>query len=175
MLPWVAVAIAIVLLAPTTASADFRSQNGNTFASTDKLTKARQFDELASSIMIPADFGAITPFELFCTIATTVRLEGEFPGTGVKKIRAKWDADVLLLDHRDGSARRLDVADGVFKTGEFGDFFTLAVPDAVTSAIFTDGFESGNVSALLVTRVEITRGKRINFGSLQCLIQEDAR
>ena len=168
-----ALGIALALLAPTPGLADFRSQNGNTFIATDKPRKAKQHDELSSTIVIPPDFGATMPFTYTCVLQTFLFAGGE--DKPVRKVRAAYQAHAYLLDHRDGSVQVLDVDHGTFRTGPFGDFFQIEIPESVVAAIFTEGFESGDVAALLQTRMRFTRGKRLDSGSLQCLIQEDER
>ncbi len=122
---------------------------------------AKQFPTFESIVPVPR---FIDPFEqdlipFFCEV-----LVGN-EGKGVKKVKGKYEVDLVVVDNKTGMAESFSVGGGKFRTKSDGSaLFDFDLP----SELFADGFESGDVSAWSYTRTDFTNRKSADGAQVQC-------
>lgn len=173
----VALMASAALLGPAIAEAgnDSRFGTGTTLHVPSKLKKSKKLGELVATVAIPKDIIQSEPMAYDCSVQTLVRSEDNVEG--IENVRANWATSAYVMDHRDSSFRVLDVATGVIKTSTFGNGYArqIQIPPDVSAAIFADGFESGDISAWLMTTAKLKKGKKLNHAMLQCNLAESGR
>ena len=169
----VAVAVVVSIFSGGLGYADVRSQVGSGSVQTDKLKKPKKHDHLLSSIAIPQDFDRTMHLGYTCIFGSD-RIDDDGNFHGAKNVKGNWQTRVYVLDHLTSSFQIFDLDSGTFKTaGDFAsDFIHLNLPPAILSAIFVDGFESGDTSAWFVTDVQLKKGRKINAASVSCVLDE---
>lgn len=160
----------LALVVATPLGADTRSNGTWNIATTDKLVKAKRTDRLWSSVEVPKDIDQTQELDYGCFfVAARANSERE----GVAKVRLAWETRILLLDHRSSTFETIDRITGTAKSSGEGTLsISIAISRATTAAIFADGFESGDLSARIVTTGQVTRGGKINHTELQCFLAD---
>ena len=165
--------LALFVLAVIGARADFRSQGGITFVDTEKPEKPKKIDDMFSATRIPNDIDTDEPLEIACDVFA---VQDTPDGFIERDVKADWTMMAYVVDPVSGTFDSLDVASGKVRTGDQGIvFFSIELPDAVADAIFTDGFESGDVMAFLVGHARLTGGEKLDAPSFTCDVIERDR
>lgn len=170
-------ALAFLLLVPTAGEvlADSRSQGGLTFVEVDRAQKPKKVDEMFFAARIPNDIDREAESEYQC-ILNAYRRDADSAFDPVGNVKASWKVMAYVVDHSNATFETLDVASGNARSSEFGsDFLSVRVPPAVWDAIFTDGFESGDVSAFLVGYARLRSGKKLTLADFGCDLTESNR
>lgn len=130
----------------------FQSNLGDSFFQTQTPCKLKKFPTFETITPIP---NIVDPFDqdfvpVFCQLRAT---NGE---DVVKKAKGRWESNLFVLDHATGEFDSFPVASGTFNSGSSGIAqFEFDIP----TEIFSDGFESGDVSAWSYTETDFTKKK----------------
>ena len=162
--------VGLALLSAAVGLANHRHQDGTTWVYSEELQKPKKHDRLHSNVVIPPDIdqAQVLPFSCYIRAA---RLSMD----DILYMRARgiWSSAVYVLDHPSMTFTMFPIDSSKFTTRKDGGYsFTPVIPPAVASAIFTEGFESGDTSAWIVTEARLTKGRKINWGYLACTIRE---
>lgn len=114
--------------------------------------------------MVTPIVSILDPFDSAVTKVTCfiITLRG---GDPVKKVKGKYNSELIVRDNRTGDFESFEIGSGRFKTNKEGRaMFDLDIP----TAIFADGFESGDVSAWSYTRTDFTNGKKLSVTNVDC-------
>ncbi len=169
----ITLAAALVLLSAV-SSADDRFHLSSVFLYPSKPLKPKKLDQGLADLRVPKDIDQNAPLGLSCRLNAQLSENNEFKP--IKGASAVWETALYILDHSSSSFEVLDVADGTLKTNEFGSaFMNIPVPPDIAAAIFTDGFESGDVTAWFVTDFRPKKGKKLNYFELGCELSERDR
>ena len=167
-------AITIGLVIGGMAAGDTRFQNGLSSVSTDKPTKAKQLDIMASNVTLLPDIDQSKEIRYGCSLRVGKRDGNDFEEVG--NVKARWETIAYLVDRATSSSQTFNVGSGTLKTDLYGqDFVNIDIPPEVASRIFRDGFESGDILAGIATRLQFRKGKKINSAILQCSLDEFPR
>jgi len=170
---WVAGTLFFALLPVDLPAVDNRLILVDSLFESRKPKKATKADPLRAAIQIPRDIDQSQELSYFCGLVANRTNPDGGEVESVARVRAEWETRVFLLDRASAQFETLDVASGVFKTKESGaNFERIELPPAVTAAIFSAGFESGEVSARIVTTAQVIKGRKITLVVFQCSLDE---
>ncbi|MFQ5526979.1 MAG: hypothetical protein ACE5GX_12060 [Thermoanaerobaculia bacterium] len=127
---------------------------------TDRPCALKRLPSLEGLASVPpiADPLARNQIPVLCQIQVSKRDEP------VRNARGSYAGALFVLDHVSGRFDAFEIDSGSFKTGANGSaLFEYQIP----ASIFTDGFESGDVSAWSRTRADF-KNKRGDRAALSC-------
>lgn len=159
------IAVVVVLgmgTAPAQAG-DSLSQTtfGSNFFFASPRCPVRDFPTFENIAPIPA----VLDTDLFDDALFTCFVDVEKNGKGVNKAKGTWSTELIVRDNNTGMLDSFPIDSGRFKTdGDGFADFDFEIP----TAIFADGFESGDVSAWSYTRADFTNKKKADQASVQC-------
>jgi len=152
--------VALVAGAPPAVDADIANNSGMSVFLVNGPTLLKKLPTLESVVPVPS----IADPSSRSTVRLSCRVRAERGGSPVKGARGNYRAEMLVVDRGTGLSQVFPIASGVFRTKANGSRrFDLAMP----TAIFADGFESGDVAAWAYTRTNFS-GKKGTFGALDC-------
>lgn len=154
---------------PIAAQAE-RYQGGFTSFESSRLTKPKRVGVLRSVVEIPPDVDATSFVDYLCVYsAHDAPQGGQLPN-----VKATYQSEVYIVDHRVGTFETYPLDSGVMRTTQLGFVrASIEIPEAVKAEIFTDGFESGDVAAFLVTHATPRKGKKLVQTQLRCDFQQE--
>ena len=161
-----AVPVVLMLVLPVSAWAGEREENiASAQFDVDRARKPKKFPDLRVTVEIPSIFDpeGADHFGMFCKFLAQRLVDNSLPG--VRNVRGKWRSVLHVLDHMTLTFETVEIDNGKFKTGATGvDSLLFDIP----TAIFADGFESGDVSVWSSTTFELKKGPKTTDTTAQC-------
>jgi len=161
---WTSVlAFAVLAVSPATevaANGGVANNNGASVFFSNDASLLKKFPSLESVVPVPS----IANPTAQKVITISCRIGAEDGGAPLKGARGNYRAELVVIDRGTGMSDVFPLQSGPFRTKRNGVArFRFDIP----SAIFSDGFESGDVSAWSYARTDFKKGKG-NFGALDC-------
>ena len=119
----------------------------------DGAGPVREFAALETVAVVPSTFDPFAHETISLSCIALVKSGDK----GVRSAKGSYSSDLVVFDHRAGVSEAFPLASGRVKTDADGtSFFAVAIP----TALFADGFASGDVSAWVATRADFSNRKK---------------
>ena len=167
--PWSLVRLAVlfagamlVIVPAREVEAGILDSRGDTSFFSGEVRPLADFPALESVVPMPLN---INPFNRrrvrqSCTVQVVRR------NAPLKSARGEYVSHLVLMDHRAGTFKSIELSAGKLKTDPGGE---ARLEFDIATDLFAEGFKSGNVSAWSHTRLEFIKRKG-SFAFLRCAV-----